>query len=900
LDSDSGKKELVAMAHITDVLVSFSPAAAVLAKVTVLLAVGWAIHGALSIKQSDARWRLLLWRGLIAGLLLVPAIQWLSGWRILLSRPATLRTETAIVTPAEKAAVPARPISSAAPAPASMQKPLALNITGAPLETPRISIFAWAGERIPQLLLVAWLIGIGVLLLRTWALLSRLRRMRSASRPAAPNFQSFLDRIGREMGCKKPALLRFASDIESPFLIGLWRPAIVLPDRMASPEYGDDLPGVLAHEAAHVRMHDLGWMALGRFVSTLLWFHPLAWRLRAAHTAACEEACDAAAAKYVGNPAAYSSTLARVALAIVRPVPSAGGIPMARSSQIISRLRLLERRAHSYSFRRSWVLLSIAFGAVALAALAGIRVAYAADTQSTAPKYTVTVEGVITDAVTGKPVSGADVRGWVCVGSGPDRPERCAEQQVKTDDAGRYELTLNTAFDTSGETKGEGLVALSVKASDYGTQPVFVKPWGKSKKLNFTNVDVALNQGRKIFGRIVNAQNQPVAGARLAVHDGLSGGWDDWGAWGSATSGENGQFEIWLNRERPKDMASNPWLIAVKPGAGTAVRWGILKEDSLGDIMLNPGGTAAGKVVDGRGNAVSGCTVNAFHYPFGRLGQTTTDANGHWEMTGLPSKTALADFIERKTGRKISSFSNTDIYVWNGTRPEFNYVRGEGGWVLSPAPDAGIAVEENSVAVVPDIVLGAQAAREKARENEAKMPTVDPLKAEMMGRVEDFFMHNYRDVTSRKTLAWSDVTKDADGNLTIHYKYLATIWNRDKMIIEDIFTFDSKGNFVSVKKAEGYPQKYAPEPADTSTQEGLKKLVEKFFSENFRDVTARKTVEWGQREAKPDGNVSIRYMYEATIWGKDKLMMNQVFTFNVKGEYVSYENVAGYPKDVKE
>ena len=89
-------------------------------------------------------------------------------------------------------------------------------------------------------------------------------------------------------------------------------------------------------------------------------------------------------------------------------------------------------------------------------------------------------------------------------------------------------------------------------------------------------------------------------------------------------------------------------------------------------------------------------------------------------------------------------------------------------------------------------------------------------------------------------------------------------------------------------------------PADTGTQEGLKKLVEKFFSENFRDVTSRKTMEWGQREVKENGNVSIRYMYEAAIRDKDKSIMNQVFTFTPKGEYVSYENVKGYPKEPSE
>jgi beta-lactamase regulating signal transducer with metallopeptidase domain len=175
-------------------------------------------------------------------------------------------------------------------------------------------------------------------------------------------------------------------------------------------------------------------------------------------------------------------------------------------------------------------------------------------------------------------------------------------------------------------------------------------------------------------------------------------------------------------------------------------------------------------------------------------------------------------------------------------------------------------------------------------------PVVDKVKAELMGRVEDFFAHNGRDITARKTLEWGDVTTDEKGNRSIRYKYLATIWDKEKMIDNDVFTFDAQGKFVGVKRVAGFPQKYAPEPADTTTQAGLIKLVEKFFSENFRDITARETIEWGPREALPDGNLSIRCKYNATIWDKDHQVMNQVFIFDPKGEFVSYKNVEGFPK----
>ena len=65
--------------------------------------------------------------------------------------------------------------------------------------------------------------------------------------------------------------------------------------------------------------------------------------------------------------------------------------------------------------------------------------------------------------------------------------------------------------------------------------------------------------------------------------------------------------------------------------------------------------------------------------------------------------------------------------------------------------------------------------------------------------VEDFFKHNFRDVTSRKTLEWGEPTIDENGNISIRYKYEATIWDKDKVINNQVFTFDKNGKFVSVK-----------------------------------------------------------------------------------------------------
>ena len=89
--------------------------------------------------------------------------------------------------------------------------------------------------------------------------------------------------------------------------------------------------------------------------------------------------------------------------------------------------------------------------------------------------------------------------------------------------------------------------------------------------------------------------------------------------------------------------------------------------------------------------------------------------------------------------------------------------------------------------------------KEKAETSSSKKDSPDA----MIALVEDFFRHNFRDVTSRKTLEWGDIEKHPNGNRSIRYKYLATFHqNPEKVVVNQIFTFDADGKFVDYKNVE--------------------------------------------------------------------------------------------------
>jgi len=172
---------------------------------------------------------------------------------------------------------------------------------------------------------------------------------------------------------------------------------------------------------------------------------------------------------------------------------------------------------------------------------------------------------------------------------------------------------------------------------------------------------------------------------------------------------------------------------------------------------------------------------------------------------------------------------------------------------------------------------------------QAQPKPITPEKAMMMGYVEDYFNHNARDITMRKSLEWGEVKTNDKGNRTIRYKFEALIWDKDRFIFCSDFTFDKDGNYVSMTHIEGFPQPV--EKPDVTTLDGVKKLVEKFFTQNYRDISARRMIRWGELEKHDDGSVSLVYCYEATIRGKDNIIREERFTFDKNGKFVKVENL---------
>ena len=77
--------------------------------------------------------------------------------------------------------------------------------------------------------------------------------------------------------------------IDTPFVLGVFRPRIYLPSALAE---DDKAEFVIAHETAHIRRRDHWWKPLGFLLLTVYWFNPLIW---VAYILLCRDielACD--------------------------------------------------------------------------------------------------------------------------------------------------------------------------------------------------------------------------------------------------------------------------------------------------------------------------------------------------------------------------------------------------------------------------------------------------------------------------------------------------------------------------------------------------------------------------------------------------------------------------------
>jgi len=161
-------------------------------------------------------------------------------------------------------------------------------------------------------LLATWAIGflaVVAMRVRGW------RRVRAAVRSSEP------------LPLAAPYPVRSAQGLLEPGVVGIWRPALLLPagiERHLSPA---QLRAVLEHEFCHIRRRDNLTSALHMVVEAVCWFHPLVWWVGARLVDERERACDEQVLRACGEPETYAEGILNVCkLYVESPLACVSGV----------------------------------------------------------------------------------------------------------------------------------------------------------------------------------------------------------------------------------------------------------------------------------------------------------------------------------------------------------------------------------------------------------------------------------------------------------------------------------------------------------------------------------------------------------------------------------------------
>lgn len=188
---------------------------------------------------------------------------------------------------------------------------------------------------IGTMLLLLWACGFAASLAPVMAGWIAMWRMRRAANPLE---SAELRELARQLGLAHEPLLLEGEASSMPMTVGLFHPAVFLPQDAR--EWGvEQRRAVLLHELAHVRRRDSATHLVARVVVSFYWWNPLAWAAWREFVKERERAADDLVLAAGPRPTEYAQHLLDIARAQRLAMGlGAAAVAMARRSQLEGRL----------------------------------------------------------------------------------------------------------------------------------------------------------------------------------------------------------------------------------------------------------------------------------------------------------------------------------------------------------------------------------------------------------------------------------------------------------------------------------------------------------------------------------------------------------------------------------
>ncbi|WP_312094909.1 M56 family metallopeptidase [Aminipila sp.] len=223
-------------------------------------------------KSYTAKWRYFAWL-ILAVRLLIPFSPSLPQTPIEIT-PASQNIEFKV--PMQQTAVPAPPVS----------QEITQNLETAPVLSSSSQTIT-----LEELLSIVW--ALGLLLFMLYHLIGYFLFKKSVLRFSKPIEENHIlelwVEIKKEMKIKRSIQLCTCKKVQSPMLIGFFRPFIFLPDSAYS---DSDLKIILKHELIHYKRKDIWYKLLLVCANAVHWFNPIVYLMRSVSNKDMEMVCD--------------------------------------------------------------------------------------------------------------------------------------------------------------------------------------------------------------------------------------------------------------------------------------------------------------------------------------------------------------------------------------------------------------------------------------------------------------------------------------------------------------------------------------------------------------------------------------------------------------------------------
>jgi len=169
--------------------------------------------------------------------------------------------------------------------------------------------------------------GMVVMVLRSAFSYRYIRSLRNSGEMVLGEWQERLKRISDSLGIKREVSFLQSVQVTGPLLIGILKPAVIVPVGMFTHLSVSQVESILIHELYHLKRLDYLVNIMQLIMEGVLFYNPAVWYISDRIRREREHSCDDAVVQTSNDPVDYANALVRLAEQqhYIRLVPGAGG-----------------------------------------------------------------------------------------------------------------------------------------------------------------------------------------------------------------------------------------------------------------------------------------------------------------------------------------------------------------------------------------------------------------------------------------------------------------------------------------------------------------------------------------------------------------------------------------------